>query len=152
MPLLGARLYDPPTAVVKSTAALSAMTALDTTNLRISFSAPASGAVVVRMSGTVHGAATSPVILFGLMSGANVDASMSASMTWAGAQAATSMVACEALFCFGPGTFSPGQAVTWDAAMGVEVAVTGSGMKYGGPNNATANDAFGAFCFEVWTG
>ena len=41
-------------------------------------------------------------------------------------------------------------AQVWDAAYGVETVVAVSGLKYGGPNNATANDAFGAFRFEVW--
>ena len=41
--------------------------------------------------------------------------------------------------------------LTWDAAYGVETAVAATGLKYGGPNNATANDAFGALIFEVWS-
>ena len=43
---------------------------------------------------------------------------------------------------------TPGAAQAWDAAYGVETGVTSSGLKYGGPNNATANDAWGAFIFE----
>lgn len=45
---------------------------------------------------------------------------------------------------------TPNASLTWDAAYGVETAVTSTGLKYGGPNNATANNAFGAFQFEVW--
>src|SRR5438477_11956779 len=45
---------------------------------------------------------------------------------------------------------TPGQSYTWDAAYGVEIIVAASGLKYGGPDNATADDAFGAFVFEVW--
>ncbi len=36
------------------------------------------------------------------------------------------------------------------AAYGVETLVASTGLKYGGPNNTTANDAFGAFQFEIW--
>ena len=44
---------------------------------------------------------------------------------------------------------TPGPAV-WDAAYAVEVVVASTGLKYGGPNNATANDAFGGFSFEIY--
>ena len=83
MSLLGARLYDPVTAVTRSTAAALAMTALDTTNLRLTFTAPASGAVLVSMDGVVHGAATYPQLLLlrgagGIGSAATVAATVSA--------------------------------------------------------------------------
>jgi hypothetical protein len=32
----------------------------------------------------------------------------------------------------------------------VEVGIASTGVKYGGPNNTVANDAFGGFAFEVW--
>jgi hypothetical protein len=32
----------------------------------------------------------------------------------------------------------------------VETVVASTGLKYGGPNNTTTNDAFGGFAFEVW--
>ena len=72
MILLGCRLYDPAVAVSKATSALLAMTALDTTNLRIAFTVPAHGMVKVRLAGTVHGATTFPTILLGVMEGATV--------------------------------------------------------------------------------
>src|SRR6185503_6677803 len=51
--LLGGILYDPGTAVAVSANVLKAMTVLDTTNLRITFNAPASGNVFVRLKTTV---------------------------------------------------------------------------------------------------
>lgn len=148
MALLGAKLYDPAVAVTKSTAALLAMTALDTTNLRITFTVPASGNVQVRMVGTIHGATTAPSVLLGVMNGATVVGRVSPSLVWAGAQAATSLVSAEALFSV-PG-LTPAASLTWDAAYGVETIVAATGIKYGGPNNATTNDAFGAFVYEIW--
>ena len=44
---------------------------------------------------------------------------------------------------------SPGP-LNVDAAYGVETLVASTGIKYGGPNNTTANDAFGGFAFEAW--
>lgn len=41
MPCLGSKLYDPVAAVTKATTGSLAMTALDTTNLRIALTAPA---------------------------------------------------------------------------------------------------------------
>lgn len=149
MALLGARLYDPAAAVTKATSAALAMTALDTTNLRITFTVPSNGSALVRMSCTIHGATTSPVVMLGVMNGATVVGRMSASLTWAGTQAATSQVAAEVLFVV-PG-LTPSASLTWDAAYGVETLVASTGIKYGGANNATANDAFGAFSYEIWT-
>jgi hypothetical protein len=146
--LLAAKNYNPAAAVTKATSALLAMTAFDTTNLRNTFTVPASGIVQVRMVGTIHGATTTPSLLFGVMSGATVVAAVAPATVWAGAQAATSLVNVEALF---PVTgLTAGASLTWDAAYSVETIVASSGIKYGGPNTATTNDAFGGFIFEVW--
>jgi hypothetical protein len=150
--LLGARLYDPTTAVSKSTAAVIAMTAIDTANLRLTFTVPSSGNVGVRLQGTIHGGSATPwfpQILLGVMSGSTVVGRLApAGLPQGSLQAATTMVTVEATFTV-PGQ-TPGASVSWDAAYGVETLATGSGLKYGGPNNTTANDAFGAFLFEVW--
>src|SRR4051794_16378022 len=125
------------------------MTALDTTNLRNTFTVPSNGMVQVRMVGTLHGATTSPGILFGVLAGATVTGPRVApSLIWAGAQAATSLVSAEALWTVTG--LTPGASLTWDAAYGVETIVASSALKYGGPNNATTNDAFGAFIYEIW--
>jgi len=145
--LLGAKMYDPTTAVSKVTTAALAMTALDTTNLRITFTAPASGKVMVKLRGVLHGATTYPQILLGVMSGAAIvgrSAPIGALKTTA---VATAQLAVEAQFIV---TGLSGSQ-TWDAAYGVETLVASTGLKYGGPNNATTNDAFGGFLFEVWS-
>jgi hypothetical protein len=148
MACLGSKVYDPAVAVTKSAAAALAMTALDTTNLRITFTVPASGRVLVRLMGTVHGAATFPSILLGVMEGATVICRLSPIGGLKNTAVATAMVTQEAS-CVIEGLTAGSK--TWDAAYGVETLVAATGIKYGGPNNATANDAFGAFIFEVWS-
>lgn len=149
MALLGAKLYDPATAVSKATTAALAMTALDTTNLRLTFTVPANGAVLVRLQGTLHGATTFPQILLGVLEGSTVKGRVAPAGMMQGTAAATTLLTVESLFVV-PG-LTPSASLTWDAAYGVETLVASTGLKYGGPNNTTANDAFGAFIFEVWT-
>ncbi|MDP9202817.1 MAG: hypothetical protein M3P26_12900 [Gemmatimonadota bacterium] len=148
MNLLAAALYDPATAVSKVTTAALAMTAIDTTNLRLPFTVPQSGKVRVRMMACLHGAATYPSILLGVMSGATVKGRVAPVQSLGNTAVATALVNVEADFIVTGET--PGAAVTWDAAYAVETLVAATGLKYGGPNNATANDAFGAFVFEIW--
>lgn len=149
MPLLGAKLYDPTTSVSKSTAAALAMTAIDTTNLRIGFTVPSSGNVLVRLQGTLHGATTFPQILLGVLEGATVRGRLAPAGLLNGNLAATTFLTVEAMFVVTG--LTPAASLTWDAAYGVETAVASTGLKYGGPNNTTAGDAFGAFIFEVWS-
>ena len=149
MALLGARTYDPAVAVTKATTALLAMTALDTTNLRIAFTAPANGMVLVRLQGTLHGAATFPQILLGVLEGATVKGRVAPAGMVNGNLAATTFLTVEALFVVTG--LTPSASLTWDAAYGVETIVASTGLKYGGPNDTTVNNAFGAFLFEVWT-
>jgi len=148
MALLAGALYDPAAAVTKATSALLAMTAIDTTNLRLTFTAPSNGAVLVRLAGTVHGATTFPQILLGVMSGATVMGRVAPHADVGGTAIATTMMAVEGVFVVSG--LTPGASLTWDAAYGVETLVAATGIKYGGPNNATANDAFGAFGYEIW--
>lgn len=148
MALLAAKAYDPAAAVTKATTAALALTALDTTNLRVTFTVPSSGSVMVRLQGTLHGATTFPQILLGVLEGAAVRGRLAPAGLINGNAAATTFLTVEALF---PVTgLTPSTQLTWDAAYGVETVVASTGLKYGGPNNATANDAFGAFVFEVW--
>lgn len=148
MPALAATTYDPAVAVVKNTAALLAMTAVDTVNLRLTFVVPSTGRVQVHMRTTLHGAATYPQVLMGVMEGATVRGRVAPKVVVGGTAAATTMADAEALFVVSG--LTPGTTVTWDAAYGVETLVTGTGMKYGGPNDAVTNNAFGAFQYEVW--
>jgi hypothetical protein len=146
MACLAAKAYDPAVSVSKATSALLAMTALDTVNLRLSVTVPANGRVLVRLKGVLHGATTVPQILLGVLEGSTVRARAAPDVS-GGNLAATTLVAVEALI---PITgLTPG-AVNWDAAYGVETIVASTGLKYGGPNDTTANNAFGAFIFEAW--
>ena len=149
MALLAGTTYDPAVAVMKATTAAIAMTAIDTTNLRLTFTVPASGKVMVRLQGTLHGATTFPQILLGVLEGSTVRGRLAPAGFLNGTAAATSFLTVEALF---PVTgLTPSASLTWDAAYGVETLVAATGLKYGGPNNTTANDAFGGFVFEVWS-
>lgn len=147
MGLLAAVAYDPAAAVSKGAAA-SVMAALDTTNLRLNFTVPSSGRVLTRLQGTVHGATTFTQFLLGVLEGSTVVARACPAGWLNGTALATAMLTIEAQI---PVTgLTPGAAKTWDAAFGVETFVASSLLKYGGPNDTTANNAFGAFIFEVW--
>lgn len=149
MSLLAAANYDPATAVTKSTAAVQAMTALDTTNLRVQVTPPASGMVLVRLRGVIHGSATTPQIFLGVLDGATVVRRMVPTLSLYNGNSATALNSAEAVFVVTG--LNSATTYTWDAAYGVETAVTSSAIKYGGPNDAVGNNAFGPFVFEVWT-
>jgi hypothetical protein len=150
MGLLAGILYDPAAAVTKATTAALAMTAMDTTNLRLVFTVPANGRVLVRLAGgAIHGAATYPQILLGVLEGATVRGRVTPQVTINGTALATTMATPEALLIVTG--LSAGASLTWDAAYGVETLVASTGLKYGGPNNTTANDSFGGFAFEIWS-
>lgn len=144
--LLGSKMYDPGTAVNAVCTSLTAMTALDTTNLRLTFTAPASGKVLVRLRGVLHGATTYPVILLGVLDSTTVRARTAPIGALKTTAVSTAQIAVE------------GQSIvtglsgsyTWDAAYAVQVLKASTGLKYGGPNNTTTNDAFGGFLFEIW--
>ncbi len=147
--LLGAKQYDPATAVSQSTATLLAMTALDTTNLRLTFTVPSSGRVLVRLRGTTHGAITQPSIYLGVLESTTIKMRQAVFQNSQNSPAAaTDLVSSEA--CAVIGGLTADASLTWDAAYGVETVVAASGLKYGGPDNATADNAFGGFTFEVW--
>lgn len=147
MSLLGARLYDPAVAVTKDTSALLAMTALDTTNLRLTVTVPSHGMLRVCLKGRVHGATTFPAILLGVLSGSTVMGRISPRQYLGSTAVATSLVGVVADFIIP--NLTPGP-ITLDAAYGVETLVAATALKYGGPNDTTANNAFGAFMFEIY--
>lgn len=146
--LLGQKLYDPATAVTFSTAAALAMTAMDTTNLRITFTAPTSGKVMVRMAGTVHGATTFPQVLFGVLDGSTVKGRVAPLGGLKTTAVATAQMTLDGQFLITG--LTAGNSYSFDAAYGVETLVASTGIKCGGPNNATTNDAFGGFLYEIW--
>jgi hypothetical protein len=147
MACLGAIHYDPAIAVTKGTAT-SALAAFDTTNARITFTVPVSGMVLVRIGCVVHGATTFSSILLGVLEGATVKGRACPNGGLRNTAVATAMAFQEASFVV-PG-LTPAAQLTWDAAWGIETFVANSLIKYGGPNDGTANNAFGALIFEVW--
>lgn len=147
MNLLASAHYDPAVAVTKATTAGTAMAAFDTTNVRLTGTVPACGKLYWRIKGAVHGATTLPQILLGVMNGAAVVA-RAAAMYGGGNIAATSIIA-----AWAEGTINgltPGAAFTLDAAWCCETGVASTGIKYGGPDNNTVNNAFGGLTFELW--
>lgn len=150
MSLLAAVLYDPATAVAKALAATNlVMTAVDTTNLRITFTAPASGNVLVVMQCAISGATIWPQPLLGVMQSSTIIARV-APVGVAGNAAgfATARMLCDATFEVTG--LTPGNSYTWDAAYGSEVVVTSSAIRYGGPNDAAGSDAWGAFRYAIY--
>lgn len=147
MNLLGAALYDPAGAVSKATSALLAMTALDTTNLRLAITVPAHGFVRFHMLCTVEGAATFPQIMLGVMNGAAIIGRVTPIGAPQGTALATTHMTVEADFTVTG--LTPG-AMNVDAAYAVETVVAATNIKYGGPNNTTGDDAWGAFVFEAF--
>jgi hypothetical protein len=147
MNLLGAVLYDPSSAATKGSAA-SVLAAFDTTNARIAFVVPPSGMVRVVIQCTVHGAATFSQYLLGCLEGSTVRGRVMPVGSQNGTALATTMMS-QAVDYVVTG-LTPGASVNWDAAWGCETFVANSLIKYGGPNNTTANDNFGALIFQIW--
>ncbi len=149
MALLAGKLYDPAASVSKATSALLAMTAFDTTNLRLNFTAPANGIVLVRMAASLSGATTMPQVLLGVLEGSTVRGRVVPSATLGGTAVATTNVQLDASFLVTG--LTPGAALAWDAAYGVETIIAATNIHYGGANDTTANNAWGGFAFEIWT-
>ena len=146
--LLGAKLYDPASAATKATTSLLAMTAIDTSNLRITFTAPASGNVLVRLKTVFHGSTTYGQVLLGVLDSTTVRCRQAPLGALKTTSLATTQVAEEAE-CVVTG-LTGGSSYTWDAAYAVQIVSGAGGLKYGGPNNTTTDDAFGAFQYEIW--
>lgn len=149
MALLAGTNYDPGSAVAKSTATLLAMTAIDTTNLRLSFTVPANGAVLVRIRCAITGQNQSPAIMLGVLQSSTVIARQYPVGALRGTAVSTTHIVQEALFTVEG--LTPGANLTWDAAYAVQVILTGTNIEYGGPNDTTSNNAWGGIQFEIHT-
>jgi hypothetical protein len=145
---LGCKLYDPASRASISTTSLLAMTAIDTTNLRITFTAPSSGDVLVRMHCNVHGATTFPQILLGVLESTTVKGRVAPLTGLKTTAVATAQPGMDAQFVVTG--LTPGNSYTWDAAYAVQTVLASTSIKYGGPNNTTTDDACGAFLYEIW--
>lgn len=147
MALLAGTLYDPSTAVAKSTASLLAMTAIDTTNLRLSFTVPANGIVEVRIRCLTMDQNQSPSILLGILESTTVRGRQRPIGALSGTAVSTTRIPQESVAVVTG--LTPGASLTWDAAYAVQVVLASTNIRYGGPNNTTTNDAYGGFTFEV---
>lgn len=147
MNLLAGKLYDPGTAVTKATSALLAMTAFDTTNLRLAITVPAHGIVRFRMRCAANGATTLGSVLLGVMNGATVLGRIIPMWFPGTLSGATAIGFYEADFVVTG--LTPG-AMNVDAAYAVQVVVAATNIRYGGPNNNSGNNAWGGFSFEAW--
>lgn len=148
MNLLAGVNYDPGTAVAKSCASLLAMTAIDTTNLRLTFTCPASGKVFIRIGCCSSGATgTPPQILLGVLDGSTVRGR--ASPTGIHATSSATLRSYQAVEFLVTG-LTPGASYSFDAAYGVEVVAASTNIQYGGPDDTTTNNAWGGFRFEIW--
>ena len=147
MNILDSIIYDPAVAVTKATTALLAMTAFDTTNIRLTVTVPAHGLVTFKMRCVIHGGNTFPQILLGVMTGSTVRGRMAPRAAIGGTALGTTFLVCEAEFTVSG--LTPGS-TAFDMAYSVETLVASTGIKYGGPNDTTGNNAFGGILFEAW--
>ncbi len=145
--------YDPSTVGNASIASLGPMTALDTTNLRLTFTAPASGNVMVRMRGVAHGttASSGGQLLFGVLESGAIKCRQRTEVTWnntgTAPLATDHLVQQSRMVVTG---LTPSSSYTWDAAYGVEGNAASGNLSWGGPNNTTQDDAYGGFAYEIW--
>ncbi len=148
MKLLAGKNYDfLTTRVQKATSSLLAMTALDTTNLRLTFTAPSTGVVLVRMRAPVVGATTMPQLLFGVLDGATVKARQ-APLSFHMPNSSSAVIMLTSSFIVGG--LTPGTSYTWDAAYGVEFVVASTNIVYGGLDDTTGGNQFGGVGFEIY--
>ena len=121
------------------------MAAMDTTNLRLSVTPPASGRVFVRLRGTLHGATTMPGIFLGVLEGSTIRmrcAPFHNSLNAASGNA-TDLHACEASAVISG--LTPSTPVNWDAAWAVDAVVASSGLKTGGPETRLLTSLRGVY-------
>ena len=147
MNLLGAILYDPTTAVNKATSSLLAMTAIDTTNLRLTVTVPAHGYLFVRMAGAVNGGTTWPDLLFGVLQGSTVRGRAQAIPH---IDRGTAVAAADGVFVAEFACSLAAGSTVLDAAYAVQNISASSNLHYGGPDNNSGNNAWGGFVFEIW--
>lgn len=158
MGLLAGKLYDPTAAVSKATTSNLAMTAIDTTNLRLTFTAPANGIVLVRQACVVLGnfalytgstyVLGMPQFVFGVLEGSTIQGRSAPRYMGVGNPYSVGPTA-ESMFLVTG--LTAGSSHTWDAAYAVSNPATSTGLRYGGPNDALGNPSWGGYSFEIWS-
>ncbi len=151
MKLLAGTCYDPASQASKATSSLLAMTAFDTTNLRLTFTVPSNGAVLVRLRTVVGSAASVPQLLLGLLDHSNSDVVKARqAVLMPGVTSNSSSLVQPIAATFVITGLTPGASLTYDAAYGVEIVIASSVIRYGGPNDTTAANAGGGFSYEIF--
>lgn len=143
--VLAATMYDPATEVfISLSGGQFAMTAFDTTNLRLTFTAPTSGRVRVKLALAARKSLTADSfhVFLGVLDGSTVKVRIPCFHGPLTSNVGT--ISADAVVS----ALTPGQSYTWDAAYGSEDSLTGA-IAYGGPNNATEQDASGGFYYEI---
>lgn len=153
MALLGAINYDPSSGGATATiSATSAMVAFDSTNLRLTFTAPSSGRVMVRLAAAVTGTAAGtasglPQLLAGVMDTSSVIKGRGQVRYYAtGTYTTSGIIGWDALF---PVTgLTGGNSYTWDAAWSCSFQGAGTGTITWGNSNGSGGR--GGFCYEIY--
>ena len=146
MACLGAVLYDPASVATKALSSLAAMTAFDTTNARITFTAPANGDVC-QDPGRCQGSTIAGATLLGVLDGSTVRGRQSPFIE---SRSGTSGAAKGNEAVFLVTGLTPSSSYTFDAAYGVETLLASTLYGWGGPDDTTTINAYGALSFEVW--
>lgn len=141
--------YDPlGGAVSKSVGSALAMTVLDNVNLRAAVTVPAHGMLHIRMRCVTSGSTLVPDIFLGVFNGGSL-LMRQAAAAHIDRGTAVSGARCVHTVEFVISGLTPG-AINLDAAYGVETVAASGNIKYGGPDDATLDNAWGPFTFEVW--
>jgi hypothetical protein len=148
---LGGTVYDPSTAGALTLTADTAMADCDATNLALTITAPASQNIWWRAR-VVYTGASSTVgsCLLGIREGSSL---VGGTRQGPRRSIAESMLASSATVLEASGfiTGISAGSHTYKLAAGTQLAASAGGaLKWGGPNNTTANDAWGGALFEIW--
>lgn len=147
--LLAGISYDPATRV-QTAILLQAITAIDTTNLRVTFTAPASGVVsfvfgcALRVNSSIANG-----LMLGILDGSTIRWRAAAPVQSPTPGASTirkTGVDVEGLIA----GLTPGNTYTFDLAWGVEIDSSVPNIDFGGPNDTTTDNAGGAIEFEIY--
>lgn len=146
--LLAALAYDPATAATAAANATKVMTAFDTTNARLTFTAPASGNVMVRVGVDVYGSFNPPSVMLGVLDGSTVIAKIGAMTAWS----VNGQTHNPLEVTFVVTGLTGGNSYTWDAAYGIDRGQSSANLKWGGTTGtpASGEQVYGPLRFEVW--
>lgn len=141
MPLITSVNYDPAVRVIKSLTGTVLINAFDIVNLRLTFTVPANGKILVRMDTGTENISYLPILA--VLSGLTILVKKTPKS--GGFINGFSQIEMYAVVS----GLAPGAILTLDAAYGTRSGNTGQ-VYYGGPDVMDATTG-GAFSFEIWT-